>query len=95
MRMLAVDERFDAIRRLSGLQQQWVAGLAHQWIEREHASQRERSSAQHALGHAHDHAFAEGLIVSAPPALMVVNQRGIAMEHRRPIAEDAVNAFHA
>ena len=94
VRMLAVDERL-AIQRLSGLQQQRIAGLAdRRRICREHASQPESAGAERALSHEHDHCWTEELAVTSWAALLVVDNVGEAMEHEHPVLLHEMHPLH-
>ena len=91
--MLPVDQMRAAVRGLAAREQQRIAALAHERVGRQHRADAERAVAERPLRHPHHHAVDEGLVAAARAALMVVDQVQIAVPHRRPVADLAVNAF--
>src|SRR5206468_13051750 len=77
VRVLSVDERRTAVRRLTGLKEQWIALLADRtWLEREHGAKPQGAGPKGALGHPHAHVVAEDLLAAAISALVVVDEVG-------------------
>ena len=91
--MLPVDQMRPAVRRLAGREQQRIAALAHERVGRQHRADAERAVAERPLRHPHHHAVGERLVAAARAALVVVDQVQIAVPHRGPVADLAVNAF--
>ena len=79
VRVLTVDQRRRAIRRLPGLQQQRIAGFAHQWVERDHGVQAKLASAERSARHAHQHGFEEGLAL--PPRARPGRRKPVSRPH--------------
>jgi hypothetical protein len=93
MRMLAVDQRRTAVGGLAAAEQQRIAALAHERIERQHRAQAQRARPQRPLAHRHAHAVAEPFAGTARAALMVVDAVDDAMEHPHPIAGHELRAL--
>ena len=84
--MLAVDQPVDAVRGLATGEQKRVAARPHQRIGTEHRLELQRALAERPLGHAHQHARGEGLVVAPPAALAIVDEVEHPVGHQRPVA---------
>ena len=87
VRVLAVDQRRDAVRGLAGLEQQRIA-LAPDGcrLEREHRTRAKSTGAERPRREPHEHVGAEDVVVAARSALVIGDQERGAMEHQRPLA---------
>ena len=93
VRMLAIDQRVDPIRRLARRQQQRIARPAHQGIGAEHGAQVQLGSiGEVAARGAHHHARRKGLCVAPQTVLVVVDEVQQGMAHQRPVADPRVHA---
>ncbi len=76
VRMLAVDQRRRAVRRLAGCEQERIAIASHERIGAKHRAEIQRVGlAEIAPRGAHQHSFEERRVAAARAALIVVDRR--------------------